>query len=253
MSWHHQFFVRPNLVRRLKAAARKLGFDVVALSANDVEPHYFEINDRVEQYTMTSLSRVFAVIAAAEHLSRRSVQGAVVECGVWKGGSTMAALLALARIKDISREVWLYDTYEGMAAPTRQDGDTHTQLFTTYLRADGGSDWCRAELGEVVTNVESCGYPMAKIKFIKGRVEDTIPGNLPDRISLLRLDTDWYESTKHELDHLYPRLVSGGILIIDDYGAFAGAKQAVDEYFASQKINTFLHRIDTTGRLLVKA
>ncbi len=232
--------------------ARRLGFDVIALSANDVEPHYFEINDRVEPFTMTSLSRVFALIAAAEHVSGKGVQGAVVECGVWKGGSTMAALLALARLKDFSREVWLYDTFEGMAAPTRQDGDEHTQLFTSYARDDGGSDWCRAEIGEVVTNIESCGYPMEKVKFVKGRVEDTIPGNLPDRISVLRLDTDWYESTKHELEHLYPRLASGGILIIDDYGAFAGVKQAVDEYFAAQKIDSFLHRIDTTGRLLVK-
>ncbi len=252
MGWHHQLFVRPGLVRRLKGLARRLGFDVVALSPHDVAPRYFEINDRVEPFTMTSLSRVFAVIAAAEHVSARGVQGAVVECGVWKGGSTMAALLALKGMGDVSREVWLYDTYEGMAAPTRQDGDTHTQLFNTHARADGGSDWCRAELGEVVTNVESCGYPMERVKFIKGRVEDTIPGNLPERISLLRLDTDFYASTKHELEHLYPRLVSGGILIIDDYGAFAGAKQAVDEYFAAQKIEAFLNRIDSTGRLLVK-
>lgn len=252
MSWHHQLFVRPGLVRRLKAVARRLGFDVIALSANDVEPHYFAINDRVEPFTMTSLSRVFAIIAAAEHVSRKGVNGAIVECGVWKGGSTMAALLALARLNDFSRDVWLYDTFEGMAAPTQHDGDEHTQLFTSYARTDGGSDWCRAEQSEVVANIQSCGYPMEKIRFVKGKVEDTIPGHLPDKISVLRLDTDWYASTKHELEHLYPRLVSGGILIIDDYGAFAGAKQAVDEYFAAHKIDTYLHRIDSTGRLLVK-
>lgn len=252
MSWHHQLFVRPNLVRKLKGIARKLGFDIVALCANDVEPHYFEIYDRVEPFTMTSLSRVFAVVAAAEHVSTHNIPGAIVECGVWRGGSSMAALLALALKKDYSREIWLYDTYDGMTAPTLPDGDTHTQLFSTYARADGGNDWCRAELGEVYENIASCRYPMENIKFVKGRVEETIPNNVPEQISILRLDTDWYESTKHELEQLYPRLIPGGILIIDDYGAFAGAKRAVDEYFAAEKINAFLHRIDTTGRLLIK-
>ena len=93
---------------------------------------------------------------------------------------------------------------------------------------------------------------MERVKFVKGRVEETIPRNLPDQISLLRLDTDFYESTRHELEHLYPRLSSGGILIIDDYGAFAGAQRAVHEFMASQHLNVFLHRIDSTGRLLVK-
>ena len=252
MNWKHQLFLRPKLVRSLKRIARQIGFDVTALSPYDVEGYYFEINDRVEAFTMTSLSRVFAFIAAAEHVSRLGIKGAIVECGVWKGGSTMAALLALARLGDCSREVWLYDTFEGMVPPTENDGDVDKQLFTSHTRDDGSSDWCRAELGEVITNIESCGYSMERVKFVKGRVEETIPRNLPDQISLLRLDTDFYESTRHELEHLYPRLSSGGILIIDDYGAFAGAQRAVHEFMASQHLNVFLHRIDSTGRLLVK-
>ena len=83
-------------------------------------------------------------------------------------------------------------------------------------------------------------------------MEDTIPKNSPEKISILRLDTDWYESTKHELEYLFPRLSSGGILIIDDYGHFKGAKKAVDEYFTKNKIQYFLNRIDYTGRLIVK-
>ncbi len=82
---------------------------------------------------------------------------------------------------------------------------------------------------------------------------DTIPKNVPEKISILRLDTDWYESTKHELNNLFPRLVSGGILIIDDYGHFQGSKKAVDEYFEENKISSFLFRIDYTGRLFVKS
>ena len=93
---------------------------------------------------------------------------------------------------------------------------------------------------------------MDRVKFVKGRVEDTIPRNLPEKISVLRLDTDWYESTRHELEHLFPRLSAGGILMIDDYGAYAGARRAVDEIFAKHSVEAFLHRIDSSGRLLVK-
>lgn len=95
---------------------------------------------------------------------------------------------------------------------------------------------------------------MLKIKFIilKGKVEDTIPNVLPDTISLLRLDTDWYESTKHELTYLYPKLTKKGILLIDDYGYWQGSKKAVDEYIEEEKLSIFLNRIDLSGRLAVK-
>jgi len=252
VSWQQQLFLRPGLVRALRGVARRLGFEVTGLGPHDAEPHWLEIYDRVEPFTMTSLSRVFACIAAAEHVSKRGIEGAIVECGVWKGGSSMAALLALVRRSDFSREVWLYDTYEGMTAPGEHDAEANKQLFASHSRDDGSSDWCRAELGEVFANIESCGYPMAQMKFIKGRVEKTIPGALPDRISVLRLDTDFYESTRHELEHLYPRLSSGGILMIDDYGAHAGAKRAVDEFLLEESIDVFLSRIDSSGRLLIK-
>jgi O-methyltransferase len=85
---------------------------------------------------------------------------------------------------------------------------------------------------------------------VKGKVEDTIPANIPERIALLRLDTDFYRSTRHELEHLYPRLERGGVLIIDDYGAYVGARQATDEYFASRPF--LLNRIDEHVRCGVK-
>jgi hypothetical protein len=85
-----------------------------------------------------------------------------------------------------------------------------------------------------------------------GKVEDTIPADIPEKIALLRLDTDWYESTKHELIHLFPRLQKGGVLIIDDYGFWKGARKAVDEYFAENNIQILLNRIDDTGRMAIK-
>jgi hypothetical protein len=103
---------------------------------------------------------------------------------------------------------------------------------------------------DVRANLLSTGYPAEKIHLIKGKVEDTIPGTLPRGLSILRLDTDWYESTRHELIHLYPLLHPKGVLIIDDYGDWQGAKKAVDEYFKESEI--FLHRIDRTGRIAIK-
>ena len=109
-----------------------------------------------------------------------------------------------------------------------------------------------ASLEEVQKNMSLTKYPTEKIHFVKGKVEDTIPDKAPEKIAILRLDTDWYESTKHELEYLFPRLIEGGILIIDDYGHFEGSRIAVDEYLEKNNIHDFLHRIDYTGRLLVK-
>jgi hypothetical protein len=123
------------------------------------------------------------------------------------------------------------------------------------LLAVSGRDsqvWAFAPLTEVKKNIERTGYPTDRLHFVKGKVEDTIPDSAPGQIAILRLDTDWYESTKHELIHLFPRLSNNGILIIDDYGAWAGARKAVDEYFAMMGLKPFLNRIDVTGRLYLK-
>ena len=99
--------------------------------------------------------------------------------------------------------------------------------------------------------MKSTGYPVGNIRLLKGKVEDTIPGTMPAKIALLRLDTDWYESTKHELTYLFPLLEKSGVLIIDDYGAWQGARKAVDEYLKDNG-TVYLNRIDFTGRLLIK-
>jgi hypothetical protein len=85
--------------------------------------------------------------------------------------------------------------------------------------------------------------------LIAGKVEETLPEHAPESIALLRLDTDWYESTRHELEHLFPRVVAGGVLLLDDYGHWKGSRKAVDEYFAAQGITMLLNRVDYTGRL----
>lgn len=163
-------------------------------------------------------------------------------------------LLALG-VKD--RELFLYDTFEGMTAPTEEDVDQLNRDAASQLKQDASKKsesvvWAYSGLEEVKQNIARTGYPANKIHFIQGDILKTIPTHLPGTTSLLRLDTDWYESTKHEMEHLYPLLVSKGILIIDDYGFWKGSKKAVDEYLHQHQIPLMLHRMDETGRSAVK-
>ena len=243
------------LIRRLLAQTgweltRRADREAMALA--DLSDADRAIVARVEPFTMTSLDRRASLIGAIDHLVRHGIEGDIVECGVWRGGSMMAAALALMDRGQTHRHLWLYDTFEGMSAPTEadrsHDGVGAQQQLDSTKRGEGV--WCAASLQDVQANLAGTGYPAAQVHYQPGKVEDTIPATLPGRIALLRLDTDWYESTRHELQHLYPLLAPGGVLIIDDYGHWQGARRAVDEYFAGTPV--FLHRVDYTARLLVK-
>jgi O-methyltransferase len=120
------------------------------------------------------------------------------------------------------------------------------------LREIPGDRCDDAPLEQVKEVLYGTGYPKEKIHFIRGRVEETIPSSAPPAISLLRLDTDWYDSTKHELVHLFPRLSRAGVVLIDDYGHWQGSRQATDEYFAQNRIPILLNRIDCSGRIALK-
>ena len=226
--------------------------DATALA--DLSPADRAIALRVVPYTLTGLDRRASLLQAVEHVVRRGIAGDIVECGVWRGGSMMAVALALMARGDIGRDLYLYDTFEGMSEPTAADkshgGEAASAQLARTVR--GAGVWCEAGLDDVQANLWSTGYPRERIHFVRGKVEDTIPRRLPGQIALLRLDTDWYESTRHELLHLYPLLQPQGVLIIDDYGHWQGARQAVDEYFAASAVPPFLHRVDYTARLMVK-
>jgi O-methyltransferase len=220
------------------------------LSAGDQE-----ILRRIADYTMTGIERQVALIQAVRHLVQQGVAGCFVECGVWRGGSSMAVALALAQEGATQRDLYLYDTFEGMTPPTDVDRTTDGTPAKIHLDRDvkRTNYWCVAGINDVRQNMASTGYPADRIHLIPGPVEKTIPQNQPgEQIALLRLDTDWYESTKHELTCLFPRLCEGGILIIDDYGHWEGARKAVDEYLDGLTRKFYMHRIDYTGRLLVK-
>jgi O-methyltransferase len=210
---------------------------------------------RVRPYTMTSAERVAALCQAIAQIERSNIAGDIVECGVWRGGSMMAAALALLRLNSTWRKLYLFDTFAGMPAPAEIDCDWRGRSARELLRqrtAEAELVWARCGLHETRNALGRTRYPVEKMIFVPGRVEETLPHSAPERIALLRLDTDWYGSTYHELETLYPQLVEGGVLLIDDYGHWQGARRAVDDYFARRGERVELHPIDYTGRLVIK-
>ncbi len=240
-----------------RKALHARGYDIVRVrSTFDFTPEETRIIEAVKAHTMTGPERIVTMIRAVDYAHRYGLPGAIVECGVWRGGSIMAAILALRRLGVEDRELYLYDTFEGMPQPSawdvRHDG---VQAMTQFLKLRSQEDraaWCAATLEDVRGSIQPLGYRADKIHYVKGKVEETIPSIIPEQIAILRLDTDWYESTRHELEHLYPRLVPGGLMIIDDYGYWQGARRATDEYFQRTGERIFLSRIDATARIAVK-
>jgi hypothetical protein len=236
----------------------RLGYFLPPLLSPDYGPDLEDTIRRVRRHTMTSPRRIAALCDGVEHVVHGGVPGAVVECGVWKGGSMMAAALTLMRLGASDRDLYLFDTFQGMPPPTEEDvfsaydGYNPMRHWQRRRREGGTTKWPYVPAEEVRRAVLSTGYPAARVHLVEGRVEETLPGAAPPEISLLRLDTDWYESTRHELEHLYPRLSPGGVLILDDYGHYEGARRAVDEYFDAAGGRPLLSRIDYTGRLGVK-
>ena len=215
-----------------------------------------EVINKVKDYTMTSQERIVSLIRSVEYINQNNIEGDIVECGVWKGGSIGACLLTLIKLDKFDKRIWLYDTFDGMSQPTEQDKDLKGNLASERMKEEDVETswlWAKAEIDIVKNNINKFNYPSEKIKYVKGVVEETLKREeLPEKISLLRLDTDWYESTKIELEILYSKLVPGGILIIDDYGHWEGCRNAVDQFFDKMNFKPFFHRIDYTGRLIIK-
>lgn len=250
-----------------KAALRAAGYDVVRTADVSLQQQkhssdmmqdqgFMAIHELCRDFTCTNMARMYVLYRAVDFIVAADIPGDIVECGVWRGGSAMLCAHALIERSSMERKIWLYDTFEGMSAPSDHDRDWQGQGVRRHWeeleRPDGGSDWDYAPFENVQNSMAETGYPDEKTVFVKGKVEDTIPDTAPERIALLRLDTDWYESTYHELVHLFPRVSRGGVIIIDDYGYWKGQKQAVDRYFREQGISLLLNRVDYGMRVGVK-
>lgn len=224
----------------------------------DLTDEELSILTRVKGLTMTSVERQISLCRILDYVIENKIGGDFVECGVWKGGSSMIAALKLLN-SGIDKQLWMYDTFEGMPAPDNSVDLSHSDALASAI-LDRESDnkstsytWAIGSEEEVKRNVLSTGFNLERLKLIRGKVEDTIPDSgIPDEICILRLDTDWYSSTLHELIYLYPRVVSGGFIIIDDYGHWQGARMATDNYFDRLGARPYLHRVDYTCRIIQK-
>lgn len=237
--------------RAIAAAARRVGFvPAGAALPPDFDADLVRIVETVRPETMTSPERIAALVNAVRYVDRHKIAGAIVECGVWRGGSSMAAALAHP---GRTRDLYLYDTFEGMSVPTEHDADLSGRSAADRLAAEPRTSgtWAVAGVDVVRRNMASTGYPADRVHYVQGKVEDTIPEEMPGQIAILRLDTDWYESTRHELEHLVPLVAPGGVLIIDDYGHWIGARKAVDEWLDTERRPVLLNRVDYTGRIAV--
>ncbi len=224
----------------------------------DIEPSFLSLWNRVRDFTLTSIERGYALYKGIEYLCRAGLPGEFVECGVYRGGSCMLMALSLSAMAKERPAIRLYDTFTGMPDPGEEDiiawNGKPVSRRIAEARKSGYHDFCRwaASEEEVLENLSSTGYPMDRLILVKGDVAETLEHDLPASIALLRLDTDWYASTRFELERLFPLLSRGGVIIIDDYGHFKGARKAVDEYFERAGTPIFLSRIDYTGRIGIK-
>jgi hypothetical protein len=222
------------------------------LSPEDKKVFDYVVRNRL---SMVSDERLYATMMACRYVAERKIEGVYVECGVWRGGNSIVAADVLKRIAP-EREVYLFDTFAGMTEPTEADVTHHGSAASSIYRrnqTDTHNVWAYSPLDAVKRNFENYGLLDSRVRFVRGDVLETLgrPDLLPRTIAVLRLDTDWYESTKKELEVLYPRLSVGGVLVIDDYGHWGGARKAVDEYFAN-RARPFFQYTDYTGRMGIK-
>jgi hypothetical protein len=235
---------------------RKTGYTLYrGIPQYDMEKEFIDIFEKCKKFTITSIEGMYSLYKAVEYVVIHKIPGSIVECGVFKGGTAMLCAYTLKNLNVLQNKIYLYDTYEGMSEPNIKDkthfGESARKKWDD-LRDVKVNKMFYASLDEAKNNLYTTGYPRDNLIFVKGKVEDTIPEIIPENIALLRLDTDFYESTYHELLNLYPRLSKNGVIIIDDYGYWKGAREATDKYFSENNVKILLNRIDATGRIGVK-
>lgn len=238
---------------QLNKLLEKFGYRIVPFNSgvfNDMDQDFKEVFELVKPYTMVSVERLYSLYLTMKYVLENNIKGDIVECGVWKGGCAMLMAYMLKKYKS-NKNLYLYDTYEGMPEPKIMDakvstGEKAIKVFNREVKKFGRM--IAISLEEVKRNMNIVDYK--NVIYIKGMVEHTIPVVIPKKIAILRLDTDWYDSTKHELKYLYPLLSVKGVLLLDDYGFWSGCRKAVDDYFYKSK--PLFIRDDFSGRVMIK-
>ena len=206
---------------------------------------------------MRPIEVVWSVIQATKYIVNNNIPGDLVECGVWRGGMAIAMAIVLDDLKS-DKKIYLYDTYEGMTEPTYDDVDyrgVSAENKFNRLTKDDHNEWCYASLDYVKNQFKKIGLEKHAV-YVKGDIMKTLNEKeiIPTKISLLRLNTDWYESTKKEMEVLYPVLEKNGVFLIDTYAHWQGARKAMDEYLESHdlKEKSLSWKTDYDGRGFIK-
>lgn len=211
-----------------------------------------EFIDLVKPDSMMSDARIGALWDSLDEVIRLGVPGDIVMCGVWRGGAVRGVLeylSAAGAVPWLWREVWVYDTFDGMSGATAIDVTTHGERGDQIKRGDPLN--CEATLEEF-SRIAAGHDRQGRLTVVTGDVVETLSSRpMPEAIAILHLDMDFYRPTAAALSALYPRVGSGGITIIDDYGHWDGCRAAVDKYFAAEG-EPVGERIDDTGILIRK-
>ena len=249
------------MISALKTIIMKIvnlfGFNLVRINAFYAEDDgaFMRIYKSVEPFTMSSIETILSLYRSVKYIVRNQIEGDVVICGAWKGGCAMLCALTLLSLGQTDKKIYLYDTFCGMTKPTEKDKSSwglDAQRVWQKHNNKNKNDWCCSSLNETKKNLASTGYPQQNLCFVEGDIQESIPKIIPQNISLLRLDTDFFESTQHELIHLFPLLLTKGVIHIDDYEMWLGQQEAVNEYFKKHNIHILLHRIDSYAACGIK-
>lgn len=215
-----------------------------------------EVEHHVRNNSMLSEIRLKNIVDISSYLLQNNIYGDFVECGVWKGGS-VALMAYIMKEQDKKRMLHLFDAFDDICEPDANvDGERAIELVGGKENAQGrlqavkgvydykGGHGNDVEAYTLIT--EKIDYDKKFVKVHKGWFQDTLPmaKNEIDKIALLRLDGDWYSSTKVCLENLYDKVVNNGIIIIDDYGAYEGCKKAVDEFLNERNLTPFMINVD---------
>lgn len=246
-----------DLIRKSKSLIHDSNVTDWPIETNEIDKINFEL---VKPYTGISKIRAFSLMKAIRYIIDNKIQGDFVEFGVAKGGSAMLIALTLKSLGVEDRDIYLYDLFG--ERPKYSEWDIETQSGKSvrdyYDLVDKGDkqatvNWEFYSVKEVLENLKATGYVESKIHFIEGDVCDTLNEFSHNQVALMRLDTDFYDSTKHELITLYPKLVDRGVVIIDDYGHWQGARKATEEFLIGLPTKPLLFYVDNTARQFLKS